>query len=813
MTSVTLLLPLFLLLLLLPISVIAQTYSNISLGSSLTANGDDTSWRSPSGDFAFGFRPLEHNLFLLAIWFDKIPDKTIVWYADGIETAPKGSKVELTNDGKLVLNDPQGKELWEAGAVNGGVSYAAMLDNGNFILVSRDSSINSWESFKQPSDTILPTQTMEVNSVLYSRQTENTFSRGRFRLRLLQDGNLVLNIVAFPSLTEVQYDAYYWSHTFDPNQTIAGYRVVFNESGYIYVVRRNGDIVFLPGQNIVPSNDVYYRATLDYDGVFTQYSYPRTSSGKPSWSIVWSAPDNICRSIGGVLGSGACGYNSYCILTPERRPTCKCPPGYSFVDPNNRFSGCKPNFIQQCQGEEWGNQEDKFELQTLKDINWPTSDYERLDSYNEQDCRSSCLNDCLCAVAIYGGVLCWKKKLPLSNGRYDGPNTGSMALIKIRKGNFSTEQSTCPQIPSPKKDRSTLILVGSLLLGSSVIFNLMLLARSCLFYFFKDYKKMRKINQESNVLISNLRAFTYKELEEATGGFKEELGKGAFGIVYKGVIKEMGSKNYIAVKKLDKVVQEGEKEFKTEVSVIGRTHHKNLVQLLGFCEEGQHRLLVYEFMSNSNLAKHLFEISKPDWNQRIQIATCIARGLMYLHEECNTQIIHCDIKPQNILLDDNFTARISDFGLAKLLMNEQTRTRTGIRGTKGYVAPEWFRNTPVTVKVDVYSFGVMLLEIICCRKSVELELGEEEKTILTDWAYDCYREGKLQDLVENDGDAMNDMRRLERLVMIAIWCIQEEPSLRPSMKKVLQMLEGVLDVYVPPCPYPSNTVYDHSQSL
>ncbi|OVA20878.1 Protein kinase domain [Macleaya cordata] len=763
MSSVNPLLLLPLLLLFQPIFAVAQSYSNVSLGSSLTADGDDTSWRSPSGDFAFGFRPLENNLFLLAIWFDKIPDKTIVWYADGIETAaPKGSKVELTNDGKLVLNDPQGKKLWEAGPVNGGVSYAAMLDNGNFILVSRDSSINSWESFKQPTDTILPTQTMEVNSVLYSRQTENTFSRGRFRLRLLQDGNLVLNIAAFPSLTEVQYDAYYWSHTFDPNQTIAGYRVVFNESGYIYV-----------------------------------------GNARLRWSFhtVLVPKDIKC---------GACGYNSYCILTPERRPTCQCPPGYSFVDPNNSFSGCKPNFIQGCQGEEWRNPGDKFEFQTLQDIDWPTSDYEKLDLYREKECTSACLSDCLCAVAIIRAGTCWKKKLPLSNGRYSSSMNGK-ALIKVRKDGFSIQQNSCPPISGPKKDRSTLILVGSLLLGSSVFFNLLLLAPTCLMFFFKDYKKMRKINQESSVLISNLRAFTYKELEEATGGFKEELGKGAFGIVYKGVIQEMGSKNYIAVKKLDKVVQEGEKEFKTEVSVIGRTHHKNLVQLLGFCEEGQHRLLVYEFMSNSNLAKHLFEISKPDWNQRIQIATCIARGLMYLHEECNTQIIHCDIKPQNILLDDNFTARISDFGLAKLLMNEQTRTRTGIRGTKGYVAPEWFRNTPVTVKVDVYSFGVMLLEIICCRKSVELELGEEEKAILTDWAYDCYREGKLQDLVENDGDAMNDMRRLERLVMIAIWCIQEEPSLRPSMKKVLQMLEGVLDVYVPPCPYPLTG--NHSQSL
>jgi len=236
------------------------------------------------------------------------------------------------------------------------------------------------------------------------------------------------------------------------------------------------------------------------------------------------------------------------------------------------------------------------------------------------------------------------------------------------------------------------------------------------------------------------------------------------------------------------------------VSAIGRTNHRNLVQLLGFCNEEQHRLLVYEFMSNGSLASFLFGVSRPYWYQRIQIALETARGLFYLHEECSNQIIHCDIKPQNILLDDSFTARISDFGLAKLLKTDQTRTTTGIRGTKGYVAPEWFRNMPVTIKVDVYSFGILLLELICCRKSFEAGAKDEDQTILVDWAYDCYKDGKLELLVENDEEAKNDMKRVQKYVMIAIWCIQEDPSLRPTMKKVVQMMEGAVEVSVPPGP-------------
>ncbi|XP_022878621.1 G-type lectin S-receptor-like serine/threonine-protein kinase RLK1 [Olea europaea var. sylvestris] len=137
----------------------------------------------------------------------------------------------------------------------------------------------------------------------------------------------------------------------------------------------------------------------------------------------------------------------------------------------------------------------------------------------------------------------------------------------------------------------------------------------------------------------------------------------------------------------------------------------------------------------------------------------LAKGLAYLHEECTTQIIHCDIKPQNILLDEYFNARISDFGLAKLLMMNQSRTLTNIRGTKGYVAPEWFRNTQVTAKVDVYSFGVLLLEIITCRKSlIDLEFGEGENPILTDWVWDCFQDGTLDTLVKNDAEALNDKK-------------------------------------------------------
>ncbi|KAM1753130.1 hypothetical protein ACFXTH_005563 [Malus domestica] len=288
------------------------------------------------------------------------------------------------------------------------------------------------------------------------------------------------------------------------------------------------------------------------------------------------------------------------------------------------------------------------------------------------------------------------------------------------------------------------------------------------------------------------------ELKQATDGFKEELGRGAFATVYKGVLASENGK-YVAVKRLDSMVRENDFEFKAEVSAIGRTNHRNLVQLLGFCNEGQHRILVYEFMTNGSLASFLFGESRPSWYQRKEISLGTARGLLYLHEECSSQIIHCDIKPQNILLDESFTARIADFGVAKLLKTDQTRTTTRFRGTKGYVAPEWFKSLPVTAKADVYSFGVMLLEIVCCRKHYEPKMEDEDQMVLADWAYHCYKQNTLRLLLENDNDeSMDDLEMMERYVMIAFWCIHEDQSLRPTMKNVTQMLEGTLEVPIPP---------------
>ncbi|KAJ6947931.1 receptor-like protein kinase 1 [Populus alba x Populus x berolinensis] len=320
--------------------------------------------------------------------------------------------------------------------------------------------------------------------------------------------------------------------------------------------------------------------------------------------------------------------------------------------------------------------EDFYALQEVPNTFFPySSNFEQLQSLNEDECRRLCLSDCNCVVAVIKEGSCWKKKLPLSNGRKDY-NIYGKALVKVNEP--SRRKSN-----TGNKDQTTLVLAGAILLGSSALLIFLFIVAVSLFLL-QPHNRRRKLTRSS-------------------------------------------SRNYVAVKKLERMVQEGEKEFKTEARAIAKTHHKNLVRLLGFCDEGPNRLLVYEFMSNGTLAGFLFGISRPDWNKRIQMAFGIARALTYLHEECST-------------------------------------------------------------------------------KSLDMESEKEEEIILADWAYDCYRGRKLDELVKADEEVKNDMKTLERLVMVSIWCIQEDPSLRPSMRTVTQMLEGIVQVSVPPCPSPFSSI-------
>ncbi|KAF5800216.1 putative protein kinase RLK-Pelle-SD-2b family [Helianthus annuus] len=401
---------------------------------------------------------------------------------------------------------------------------------------------------------------------------------------------------------------------------------------------------------------------------FSQYYYLKNPTSNTSWEVLWSLPKNICNRIDGTDGSGACGLNNVCSLDGNLA-NCECPQGFSLLDPNDPNGYCKPDFAPTY---DEGYDRDRFGFLELTNIDWPESDYVRVQPTTEENCKTFCLQDCFCAVAIYRDEQCWKKKLSLSNGKKNC-SIVAKAYLKSRKGDFPQQ---APSVFSPKHkcQRSLIVVILSI-----CVFVIFLSNGVICMGFFRIYKKTTKNHYPSSKSVdTNLPRFTYQELVEATNRFKDELGKGAFGIVYKGVIGE----TTVAVKKLDKVLKHGEKEFQTEVNAIVKTHHKNLVQLLGYCDDGDHRLLVYEYMSNGTLAGFLFGDMKPSWKLRSDVIVGVTKGLAYLHEECSTHVIHCDIKPQNILLDDSYNAKISDFGLAKLLMMDQSRTTWNTRNKR-----------------------------------------------------------------------------------------------------------------------------------
>lgn len=700
-----------------------------------------------------------------------------------------GSMVELTTDGQLLLRDHNDQEVWNARSNN--ASYAAMLDTGNFVLVNNKASV-IWQSFDTPTDTILPSQVLDLGTELQARLMATDYSSGRFKLGIQDDGNLVLYAVAVPSGN--QYDPYWTSDTVGN-----GSKLVFNESGTIYLAEKNGSRFNFTFASIDLMKDFYQRATLGFDGVFRQYVYPRKGKRNGSWDESWTLmdfqPSDVCQAITAKTGSGACGYNSYCTIDERHNVDCECPPSYSFFDPSRRYKGCKPDFAAQSCDTDAKEIEALYELEEMIALDWPLSDYEQLYPMDEDRCRNECLSDCFCVAATYNDGNCSKMKAPLSNGK-KGNYVKTKSLIKVPKSNTQSQ----PPIPTgERKDNKSWTRIGSLLLGGSALLNILLFAAVLLLAFHSYKRRIHSLQPNSSETGMGLRSLTHGEIGEATNNFSEQVDYGGVGAAYKGHLRDEAS-TCVVVKRIGNLLPNAEVEFINLVKAIGQASHKNLVRLLGFCNEGTERFLVYEFLSTGPLKNFLYGSIKLKWNQRIQVALGIAKGLLYLHEECGTQIIHCDIQPRNIILDDNFVAKISNFELGKLLAADQTRANMAVRGTAGYIAPEWFKNMGVTAKVDVYSFGVTLLEIVCCRKIFEPVVENDEAAGLTEWVNSCYRNGRLDMVVAGDEEALFDKTRLERFVTVALWCVQEEPSLRPTMWKVTQMLDGAATVPVPPDP-------------
>lgn len=771
----------------------------IKLGSWLSPKGYHTSWASSSGHFAFGFYP-QGNGFAVGIWLVSPSENTttVVWTANR-DTPPvsSSSALNLTNKGLHLRNGEEDLYLnlvrRDSFSDSEPVASASMHDSGNFVLYDKHFNV-IWQSFDHPTDTILGCQNLPSGDELISSMSKSDHSSGRFRLSMQSDGVLV----AYPLNSSGDTDDAYWaaSHTSAPSSQQLSLIVEGSLSLRCFNDTNN------PRKKKSQNTASIFRATLEVDGNFRLYEHQFEGNTTSHVEMLWQALNDTCQI------KGLCGLNSYCSNSnmSGNVAVCDCYPGFV---PSKSSANVSPDCVQTHSKDDCESSEDPMMLYNVthfKNMSWGDIPYS-VKPMKKETCEKACREDCDCGGALYSSGNCNKYRLPLIYGSFQ--NVSTVALLKIPSGIVrirAPPTSNNTDVPKPMvfvDNKRRLIMILAFTLGCVSLFCLVI-AVSIFFTYRRQVSRYTTLSASENLGFTeecSLQSFSFDELARSTGGFTEEIGRGSFGAVYKGTIGD--SNRRVAVKRLDKIADEGEREFRAEITTIARTHHRNLVKLIGFCVEGSRKLLVYEYLSNGSLANLLFEGDmRLSWKERIKIALDVARGLLYLHEECEVRIIHFNIKPRNILMDEAWTAKISDFGLARLLKRGYSRMEKGDDGTSGYLAPEWQKDAPVSVKADIYSFGVVLLEIVCRRSSIEINVSSAEEILLSSWVYQCFSAGQLNKLVtHNEADV--DWKIFERMVMVALWCVQDHPSLRPSMKNVILMLEGLKDIPVPPSPVSS----------
>ncbi|XAR50819.1 Non-specific serine/threonine protein kinase [Bertholletia excelsa] len=485
-----------------------------------------------------------------------------------------------------------------------------------------------------------------------------------------------------------------------------------------------------------------------------------------------------------LLGIDDCGYPTVCgrfgICSLGQ---CACPeidPSVKKINFRKANNGCTLVAPESC-GRSW-SQYHLLELQNTSYFILNTDMSKTL--FNKrvelEGCKTECLIDCSCKAAVFHSEGC----LLLSD------------VFSFTRGNSLYNTSVFLKVQkSPKKKvrwRHLTITIGYSL--GSFLFGVVSVTALCFFL----QKKRKESKEHDDVSLEQVPGmptrFSYQDLKTMTDNFSIKVGGGGFGSVFEGTLN---NGNKVAVKHLD---GEGQiiKSFLAEVETIGSIHHVNLVRLIGFCAEKTYKLLVYEYMPNGSLDKWIFfrhQMITLRWHCRRNIIINIAKGLAYLHEECRQKILHLDIKPQNILLDENFNAKLADFGLAKLIDKDKSHTMTTLRGTPGYLAPEWMSSI-ITEKVDVYSFGIVVLEILCGRRNLDRSRPAEDMHLLNLFERKI-EENELSDMVDRYSEDMQlHAAEVMEMMKLAAWCLQNDHTQRPTMSMVVKVLEGSLDVEI-----------------
>ncbi|CAO2828519.1 unnamed protein product [Amaranthus hypochondriacus] len=308
------------------------------------------------------------------------------------------------------------------------------------------------------------------------------------------------------------------------------------------------------------------------------------------------------------------------------------------------------------------------------------------------------------------------------------------------------------------------------------------------FKFFSKKEGLKEADLQK-IAAQEQKQFSFDILSKATDKFNlsHKLGEGGFGPVFKGKLVDGRE---IAVKMLSHSSRQGHKEFKNEAMLLARVQHRNVVNLLGYCIHGEDKLLVYEYVSNESLDKLLFRPNKRhqlDWKKRVEIIAGVAKGMLYLHEDTHSCIIHRDIKASNILLDDKWVPKIADFGMARLFPEDETHVNTRVAGTNGYMAPEYVMHGHLSVKADVFSFGVLILELVSGQRYSSYNVSHDAQNLL-EWAYKLFKKGKSLELLDPTIATTAVAEQVALCTQIGLLCTQSDPSLRPSMRRVVVLL-------------------------
>ncbi|KAJ4718394.1 putative S-receptor kinase [Melia azedarach] len=730
---------------------------------------------SNSSSFGFGFyTALDVRFFLLVVIH--ISSGKVVWTANRGLLIRDSDKFMFERNGNVYLQRGNGV-AWSTNTTGEKVASMELQDLGNLVLLGENGSI-LWQSFSHPTDTLLPGQ---------------EFVEG-MKLKSFPNSNYLSHYLEFKSGDLILYAGYqtpqtYWSLANESRKTnkSVGGKVhsasLVSNAWNFYDQNKALLWQFIFSQNT--DRNATWAASLGPEGAITFSDLQKGKSFTPEATKI---PQDPCSVPEHCSPYYVCSFDGWCL----------CPSSL-----NSQFN-CKPPIASACNSSNFSAElfyvGEKLEYFALGFV-------APLPRYDLDACKESCLHNCSCSVLFFenstGNCFLFDQI-----GNFQRSQLGSAGYISYMKVSTANDHwLNIKSKESRRQVRNVLIVVFIIVATIAVIVGLLYAG---LLYRNKKKRLMEfseEILEEDNFFenISGMPVrFSYNDLRKATKNFSTKLGQGGFGSVYLGMLPD-GTQ--LAVKKLEAIGQ-GKKEFRAEVTVIGNVHHVHLVKLKGFCIEGEHRLLAYEYMANGSLDKWIFKTTEESrflcWNTRFNIALGTAKGLAYLHEECEDKIVHCDIKPENVLLDDHFTAKVSDFGLAKLMNREESLVYTTMRGTRGYLAPEWITNNPISEKTDVFSYGMVLLEIIGGRKSYDQ--GEDSvKARFPSYAFKMLEEGKLREILDPRLDIDEKNERVTSAIKVALWCIQDDMQMRPPMTKVVQMLEGLCPVPQPPTPSQLNS--------